>query len=297
MPRPTRTPIALRRWGARAALAIALVTACAQAEPVRIVAAEGFYGDIARQIGGEHVAVVSIVESADQDPHEFEAAPATARAIAQANLVVYNGAGYDPWVGRLLSATSSTRREAIDVAVLAGRKPGDNPHLWYDVATVAAFARDLASKLGRIDPAHADDYRRREGAFEDSLDRIRSRIVGMRQRYAGTPVTATEPVFQYMAEALGLAMRNARFQIAIMNGTEPGARSLAAFEDDLRSRRVKALLYNVQTGERLAQRLRELAEQSGVPVVEVSETQPPGTTYQQWMLAQLDALDRALAAP
>jgi zinc/manganese transport system substrate-binding protein len=280
---------------AAAGVATCLLALSAVAEPVSIVAVESIYGDVARQIGGVHVAVTSVLQSAEQDPHEFEPGPATARALAEARLVIYNGAGYDPWVDRLLSATGTTRREAIDVAAIANRKAGDNPHLWYDVGAISALGRALASNLARLDPEHGSDYRRGESAFEASLDRIRARIGEMRSRHAGTPVTATEPVFQYMADAVGLDVRNARFQVAVMNGTEPGARMLAAFEDDLRARRVKALLYNVQTGERLAQRLRILAERYGVPVVEISETQPPGKTYQQWMLAELDALDRALA--
>lgn len=285
-----------KRLGPVTCIAVTCVLALsAAAEPVSIVAVESVYGDLARQIGGAHVAVTSILQSAEQDPHEFEPGPATARALADATVIIYNGAGYDPWVDRLLAATASARREAIEVAAIAHRKPGDNPHLWYDVGAVSALGRELASKLARVDPQHGGDYRRGESAFEASLEQIRARIAELRSRHAGTPVTATEPVFQYMADALGLVVRNARFQMAVMNGTEPGARMLAAFEDDLRTRKVKALLYNVQTGERLAQRLRNLAEHYGVAVVEITETQPPGKTYQQWMLAELDALDRALS--
>jgi zinc/manganese transport system substrate-binding protein len=108
-------------------------------------------------------------------------------------------------------------------------------------------------------------------------------------------VTATEPVFEYMADALGLTMRNRRFQLAVMNGTEPSPTDIAAFENDLRTRAVRALIFNVQTSGSLAERMRKLAVESGVAVVNVTETEPPGTTYQQWIAMQLDALDRALA--
>ena len=122
----------------------------------------------------------------------------------------------------------------------------------------------------------------------------RERIATLRNKYAGTAVTATEPVFDYMADALGLKMRNGRFQLAVMNGTEPSAAAIAAFERDLRTRAVKVLLYNSQTSQALAERMRTIAEQAGVPVVAVTETEPQGLTYQEWMLAQLDTLDRAL---
>jgi zinc/manganese transport system substrate-binding protein len=79
-----------------------------------------------------------------------------------------------------------------------------------------------------------------------------------------------------------------------MNGTEPGASAIAAFEHDLRSHAVKVLLYNRQTSQALAERMRRIAEEAGVPVVAISETEPLGVNYQAWMLDQLDALDRAL---
>ena len=122
------------------------------------------------------------------------------------------------------------------------------------------------------------------------------RILQLRAKYAGTAVTATEPVFGYMAAALGLEMRNLGFQRAVMNGTEPGASEIAAMERDLRTREVRVLLYNSQTSEALTERVRAIARESGVPVVGVTETEPTGERYQQWMRSQLDALDRVLAS-
>ena len=107
-------------------------------------------------------------------------------------------------------------------------------------------------------------------------------------------MAATEPVFQYMADALGLSMRHERLQLAVMNGTEPGPRTIAAFEQDLRGRAVKALPYNSQTQQALALRMREIALEAGIPVVTITKTLPPGRSYVEWMLAQLDALDGAL---
>jgi zinc/manganese transport system substrate-binding protein len=276
-------------------IAIALAVSAARAGPVAIVAVESVYGDIAGRIGGGDVSVTSVLVSADQDPHEFEASAETARLLARAKLVIYNGAGYDPWVARLLAAAPSKSREVIEIARVARRKTGDNPHLWYDAAAMSAVAAAIAAKLGEIDPAHRPEYAAGLAALDASMAPLREKIAAMRGEYAGTPVTATEPVFEYMADALGLVMRNSRFQLAVMNGTEPGASTIAAFERDLRHRAVKALLYNTQTGEALAARMRRIADEAGVPVVAMTETLPPGKTYEQWMLSQLDALDRALS--
>jgi zinc/manganese transport system substrate-binding protein len=276
------------------ALALALAAPAVRAEPVKVVAAEKVYGDIAEQIGGASVAVVSILAHPDQDPHEFEAGAATARLIADAKLVIYNGADYDPWAAKLVSASRSRPREVIEVARLLHKVPGANPHVWYDTATVSALAAVLSAKLAGLDAEHGPDYAGRLASFEAAMAKLREHIAAMRAKYAGTAVTATEPVFDYMADALGLKMRNGRFQLAVMNGTEPSAASIAAFERDLRTRTVKVLFYNIQTGQALAERMRAIARESGVPVVSVTETEPEGQRYQEWMASQLDALDRAL---
>jgi zinc/manganese transport system substrate-binding protein len=279
-------------------LAIALGAPVRAAEPaVAVVAAENFYGDIARRIGGERAVVTSILNSPSQDPHLFETAPGTVRQLADASVVIVNGADYDPWAEKLLKAAPRPARVLISAAALRGKKPGDNPHLWYDPATMPAVARAVADALARADAAHAAAYAARRDAVLADLGRIDARVAQMKAKYAGQPVTATEPVFGPMAAALGLVMRNERFQLAMMNDTEPSARDLAAFESDLKERKVKALIYNKQVSEKLTQRLLALAQKSNVPVVGVTETMPPDMGYVDWMLGQLDAVDQALSGP
>ena len=272
----------------------AMAAATAQANPINVVAAENFYGDIAEQIGGPNLAVTSILTNPDQDPHEFEASASTARQIADARVVIYNGADYDPWAVKLLSASKSSQREMIEVAKLIHKKAGDNPHVWYEPHTAPALAKTLAGSLSKIDPGHKAEYASRLATFEQSMSPLTAKIAELRQKYAGTTVTATEPVFGYMADAIGLKMRNARFQLAVMNDTEPSAGDIAAFEKDLRSKTVKVLFYNNQTSGALTERMRAVAQEAGVPVVGVSETEPAGKRYQEWMLSQLESLDKAL---
>ena len=266
----------------------------AHADPIKIVAAESVYGDLARQIGGSNVEVASILTNPNQDPHEFEASTATARQIADAKLVIYNGADYDPWMPKLLSASRAPSRRTIEVARLVHRRAGENPHVWYDPAAISALAKALADTLSTLDPIHRVEYAERHAAFERSMQPLVDRVAKLRKEFAGSAVTATEPVFGYMADALGLEMRNGRFQLAVMNATEPSARDIAAFEKDLRSRSVKVLLYNNQTRNALAQRMRAIAAQAGVPVVGVSETPPAGMDYPQWMTGQLAKLAHPL---
>ncbi len=88
---------------------LVLGTSATQAAPIRIVAAENVYGDVARQIGGSSVEVTSILTNPSQDPHEFEASASTARQVADARIVIYNGADYDPWMPKLLAASRAPR--------------------------------------------------------------------------------------------------------------------------------------------------------------------------------------------
>jgi zinc/manganese transport system substrate-binding protein len=264
---------------------------------IAIVAGENMYGDIARQIAGPDADITSILSNPDEDPHLFEASPSVARALSAARIVIVNGADYDPWLTGLLRAGKSRDRRVIDVAALAHRKPGDNPHLWYSLDIVLATARALAAEFAAADPAHKADFAARLATFQDSVAPLRQQIATLRARFAGQSVTATEPVFGYMAADLGLVMRNERFQLAIMNDTEPRPSDVAAFEADLRQHRVRALLYNSQATEGAAKRLLGIAQAAHIPVVGVSETMPAGQTWQSWMSHQLDALAAALATP
>jgi zinc/manganese transport system substrate-binding protein len=278
-------------------ISTALTAAQAADGKIAVVAAENFYGDLSRQIGGDFVAVSSIMSNPDQDPHLFEVSPAIARQIAGAQIVVYNGADYDPWMVKLLAASPRADRVVIVAADLVHKRAGDNPHLWYDPGTMPAVAGALAAALTKADPAHAEDYAARLKTFVASLSSINEKIAALRAKFAGIAVTATEPVFGYMADALKLKMRNERLQLAIMNDTEPSARDVAAFERDLKSHKVRVLFYNKQASNNLVQHLVDVARASNIPVVGVTETCPPNMTFQEWMQGQLDATDHALASP
>ena len=283
---------------ALAALTLASVPAARAADgKIAVVAAENFYGDIARQIGGDRVTIVSIMNNPDQDPHLFEITPGIVRQIAGAQIAVLNGANYDPWMEKLLSAAPQPNRKVIIAADLMHRQASDNPHLWYDPATMPAVAKAIASALSAADAAHKNDYAARLSATLASLERIAQRVAQMKAKHGGAAVTASEPVFGPMAEALGLTMRNQSFQLSMMNDTEPSARDVAAFENDLKNHKVKVLLYNSQVSEKLTLRLLDIAKQAKVPVVGVTETQPATMSFQDWILGELDALDKALSGP
>ncbi len=281
-----------------AVLAVSLTSArLAAAAPIDIVAAENFYGDVAQQIGGPDVRVTSILSNPDQDPHLFEASPSVGRAISAARIVVYSGIDYDPWMDKLLGAARSQGRRTIVVASLAAHKSGDNPHVWYDTETMLAYAAVLTEALAAENPAAAPGFRARLAKFQASMQPIEAEIGLLRGRLAGASATATEPIFGYMFDAIGMRSRNQSFQLSVMNNTEPSAADVAAFETDLRSRQVKLLVYNSQASDPIAARMQQIAKAAGVPIIGATETEPPGKTYQAWMSDALRALDAAAPAP
>ena len=287
----------LRAIGASfAAALIFFCTAAAQAAPLNIVAAENFYGDVAQQIGGAHVQVTSLLENPDQDPHLFEASISNARQLTTAQLVIYNGIGYDAWMEKMLRAAKAPHRAVLLVASLTHHKDGDNPHLWYAPQTMPVLARAIAMELTRVDPAHQADYESNLAAFLVAMQPLQQKIADMRARHAGIAVTATEPVFGYMSDALGFSMRNAAFQLAVMNDTEPAASDIVRMERDITQRRVRALFYNSQASNRAAQRVRDLAAKAQLPLVGITETLTGAKHYQEWMLNQLQDLDAQLSA-
>jgi zinc/manganese transport system substrate-binding protein len=266
-------------------------------DKIAMVAAENFYGDVAQQIGGDRVSVTSILKNPDQDPHLFETTPATVRQIAAAQIVIANGAAYDPWMDSILRATPKPGRAVIVAAELMHTKAGADPHIWYDPKTMPAVATAIANALSAADPAHKDEFDARLKTFLASLTPLDEKIAAIGAKYAGTPVAATEPVFDDMAAALKLKMKDGPFQLAVMNDTEPSAGEFARFEDDLKLRKVRILFYNKQATDNLVAHLVDIARLSAVPVVAVTETCPPGLSYQDWMMRELNATEKALAGP
>ena len=221
----------------------------------------------------------------------------TAKAVANAQIVIYSGIDYDPWMADMDAAHPNAQRTTINVAKLIDAADGDNPHIWYSPRTMPALAKKLVEILAARDPANADSYQSNLTAFLASLAPMNEKIAALKAKYGGTDVLATEPVFGYMSDALGFKMHGLGFQDHVMNNTEPTARESAEFETLLKTKKVKVLFYNGQVTDPVTSRMQEIAKSSSVPVVGVTETEPAGTSYAPWMLSQLETLEKALGSP
>jgi zinc/manganese transport system substrate-binding protein len=261
-----------------------------------VVASTNVYGDIARQIGGDRVHVTSILTSPDADPHLFEPGTANGLAVAEADVVIQNGAGYDSFMTKLEHAAPSSKRHVLTVADVLGVRGRDaNPHVWYDVTQLPRIAHSIATVFRQADPPHAAAYARGATRFVASLGPLNNEIAAIRRTHTGDPVAYTEPVPAYLLSAAGLRnLAPSSFTRAIENGTEPPPQAVAAMGDLLKHRTVRVLVYNRQAVSPITARMRDTAESAGVPVVGVTETLPADRTFQQWQLEQARALAHAL---
>lgn len=283
--------------------AVAVLAGCgtpqAPATPgiVKVVAGENVWGNIAAQIGGAHVQVTSILSDPNADPHLYESDVASALAVAEARLVIANGAGYDDFVSQLLGATRNSGRVVVTVQeVLGASGPDVNPHFWYDIPRVPQVAAAIEAALARLDPQNARMFAANLKTFDASLAPVEAVISSIRRRYAGAPAAYTERLPGYLLAAAGLTVVTPPgFAAAIENGNDPSAGDTARMYQLITGRKARVLLYNAQVTSPVTQQVRALARQSGVPVVPVDETMPPSyRSYQAWQLAQATALLDAL---
>ena len=278
-------------WLKTAFLALSLVGALgfgtgvvqAAAKMPLVVAAENTWGDIAAQIAAPDMRVVAILSSPTVDPHEYQATPADARLIAAAELVVANGAGYDSWADKLVAASGLLPARYVRADSWPGWEEGGNPHLWFNMEAVSAFVTHFAEACAHIDPEHADGYSGRAAKMQMAIQAIEAHAALLKTHVAGMHVAATEPLFTPLADLLGLQMDEQAFQLAIMNDVEPAPSTIAKFESDLKEHRLKMLVYNQQVEEPSVRHLLELAQQSSVPTLPLSEMLPPHKHWQVWV--------------
>jgi zinc/manganese transport system substrate-binding protein len=262
------------------------------------VGAENEYANVISQIGGQYVQVTAVESNPNTDPHAFEASASVTETVAAAELVVQNGLGYDSYMNTIESGSPSPNRQVIDVQHLLGRPDSTpNPHLWYSPGTMPAVARAVAADLSRLRPAHRAYFQARLRRFDASLQPWQAAIAQFRAAHPGIPVATTEPVGDYLLQALGT--RNLTpfgLQADIMNGVDLSPQYVSLENGLFQHHQVRVFVYNQQVVDSVTAAFLAAARQAGIPVVGVYETMPAGYDYQAWMLAEVHALDRAVTS-
>lgn len=266
---------------------------------IAIVAAENEYGDVASQIGGDFVTVTSIESNPNTDPHTYEVSPQAATDVRNAHIVIQNGVGYDDWVQKIEAAAPNPERKNLNAQKLLDLPDSTpNPHLWYKPATMPAVVSALVEELSRLQPKNAEYFKANEKKFIDSLQPWLKAIESLKSQHSGSPVATTEPVADYLLQAMGISNETPwNLQAAIMNGTDPTPQDVS-FQNTLFSeKKVKAFVYNQQVTDQLTDSFKKSSKENEIPIVGVYETMPvPGFTYQSWMMAETEALQKAIVS-
>ena len=272
-----------------ALMGVGLVAGCSQQasdehqHATTVVASTDVWGSVASAVTGDHATVNSIVNSAVDDPHSFEASPADAAAISDASLVVYNGGGYDHWVDDVLSSHSGVPSvNAYSLLPSTIAQPA-NEHVFYDPAIAKTVATQIADRLAQSDAAHADAYRANASEFGKRADEILQIERAIAQTHPGAAVVATEPVAHYLLVNAGITDKTPEgFSSAVEEDADPAPADLAAMLDLINTHQVSALLFNPQTQTAVTKQIQDAAQRASIPVVTVTETLPEGTDYLTW---------------
>jgi len=317
----SRTTLSAALFAGTAATAL-LLSGCASAAPaeeasgVSIVASTNVYGSIAEAIGGDLVSVTSLISSAAQDPHSFEASAQDQLALSKADLVIENGGGYDPFIDTLLDA-SGTDVPVVNASEASGLLDADhdhdaeaeehteddghdhiegfNEHVWYSFHGVGHVAEEITAQLSEIDADNAATYEANYTAFAAQIEELEASAEALHSQTEGLGAAITEPVPLYLLTEAGFTNRTPEeFSEAIEEGTDVAPATLQQTLALFAAGSVSLLAYNSQTASSETEQVRAAAEANSVAVVEFTETLPDGADYVSWMTDNLNAISAAL---
>ena len=286
--------------------------------PIRVVASTSIIGDVVGQVGGEQVAVTTLVPVGG-DAHSFAPSPQDIARVAEAQIVFVNGAGYEEFLARLLESAGGAA-ELVELSEgIALRELGEgeehghegeehaegeehghgalDPHTWTDPANVKYWTAAIAEALGRADAANAGLYQERAATYNAELDEL---DVWIGEQFAQVPeerrlLVTDHAVFGYMADRYGLTQVGALLP-GFSSSAAPSAQDLAALQEEIRELGVQAIFVGDVVNENLA---RQIADDTGTRVVTIltESLTPPdgeGPTYIAYMRHNVTTMVEAL---
>lgn len=263
---------------------------------MKVVVTTNVWGSVVDQLVGTCANVSTVITNSAADPHDFEPTAATSASFADAQLVVMNGLGYDEWANKIVKSLGASAPPVLNLGQALGLKTGVNPHIWYSPTYVTDSAKNITARMKEVNSGAAAYFDTQASTFATALQPYLDKVAAIKSQFGGTKIGATETVFDYMAQATGLVITTPPgFIKAIATESEPSAKDVGTFREQLSNGTDKVLIYNSQTQGGLTTQMRATAEANNVPVVDVTESlNPPDATFQAWQLAQLNSLATAL---
>lgn len=253
---------------------------------INIMASLDFYGQTAKAVAGKYGQVTSIIDRPSVDPHDYEPTVSTAKQASSAQLIIYNGLGYDDWMEKLTVNKAKGARVITVGTDVANKADGANEHVWYDPAIMPKLATKIAADLSKIQPQHKHYFYQQAKKYQANAKAITTTINQLKKRANNQRVAVSEPVFDYSLKAIGYRISNTHFAHAIEEGSDPSPKDIQQMQQDIKHHRIALFVENTQTDSNLVTNMVKLAKQYHVPVLKVTETLPANQTYQSWMLSQ-----------
>lgn len=280
-------------------LFLAILTGCSNkkvsgtTQKLNIVTTTDFYGEVAKAVVGDKGSVSSIINNPAIDPHDYEPTTKVAQQVSKADITVANGIGYDAWMNKL---NKNGQYIKIGEDVMA-KKTGDNPHIWYNPATMPKYAKYLAKELSKKKPKNKAYFEKNADKYIASLAPVQQELKQLKStsdKLANKNVYVSEPVFDYSLQATGFRVTNEAFENAVEKGTDPSPAIIKDMHQGLKEKNISFFVFNTQTDSKLVNNLVKMAKQNNIPVLNVTETLPKGKNYKQWMLSQYKDMNKIL---
>ncbi|KRL05900.1 metal ABC transporter solute-binding protein [Liquorilactobacillus oeni] len=260
-------------------------------DSIKVISSVDFYGETAKAVLGDKGTVTSVITKPSIDPHDYEPTTKVGKQVSKADVILYNGIGYDTWMTKLAKNNKNATVIRVGEDVL-GKKDGDNEHLWYRTGTMPAVANYLATKFGNLSPQNKAYFKANAKKYIKEIKPISSKVKKLSKNSDKKYVDVSEPVFDYALKELGYKEKNVHFAKAVEDGTDPSPKDIKTMQNDIKHKRIAFFVQNTQATDKTVSNLVKIAKKYKVPVLKVTETLPENKTYKQWMLSQYKQLEK-----
>lgn len=271
-------------------------TESAPGGPPKVLATTTFLADIAQNVAGNRLVVNSLLPPT-ANPHEFQPTPKDAITIAQSQVLISNGLGYEPWLQNL-TGTSGIAPAAIKASDGLEAARGGDPHMWMNPLSAVRYVENIRDGLSRADPAGAGEYAANAAAYISSLNQLDAWI---KQQVAGLPpekrlLVTNHDELGYFADAYGFKVLGAVIP-SVTSDSAPSAQEMAQLIQIVQSSGATAIFLDVNENQNLA---RQIASETGTKVVTnlyvetLSAKNGPAPTYIDMMKYDVTTIVNAL---
>jgi ABC-type Zn uptake system ZnuABC Zn-binding protein ZnuA len=273
---------------------------------LKVVAAETFLADIAQNVAGNRVKIAALMPGG-VDPHGFEPTPTDVAKIADSNVLIVNGAGFEEFLANLLENAGGQRVVIEAAAGLTPREPKvgeyageheSDPHFWLDPNNVIKYVENIRDGLSQADPGGAATYTANAEAYLAKLKELDHWIADRVKEVpkANRKLVTNHESFGYFADRYGFQVIGTVMP-SVSTGASPSAQQLAALIDHIKATGAKAIFLETGTNPQLAE---QVAKETGSKVVtnlyshSITDAGGPAPTYIEMMKANTEAIVSAL---